>query len=142
MDLTNANEAQKAAIMYLCGPCLVLAGPGSGKTYTITNRILYLLEQGIPPESILVITFMKEAALSMQSRFQEMASAAYPVNFGTFHSIFFHILRESHTLKSNQLLGHSEKSALLLPILKKYEKVSEAFDEYLDSCEFDELIDE
>ncbi|WP_276947802.1 ATP-dependent helicase [Acetatifactor muris] len=125
MDLTNANEAQKAAIMYLCGPCLVLAGPGSGKTYTITNRILYLLEQGIPPESILVITFMKEAALSMQSRFQEMASAAYPVNFGTFHSIFFHILRESHTLKSNQLLGHSEKSALLLPILKKYETSQE-----------------
>ena len=97
MDLTSANEPQKAAIMHLRGPCLVLAGPGSGKTYTITNRILYLLEQGIPPESILVITFMKEAALSMQNRFQEMAvvnlpssggqaivhKPSYPVNFGT-----------------------------------------------------------
>ena len=66
MDLTSANEAQKKAIMHLRGPCLVLAGPGSGKTFVITNRILYLLEQGVPPEKILVITFMKEAALSMQ----------------------------------------------------------------------------
>lgn len=122
MDLTNANEAQKAAIMHLYGPCLVLAGPGSGKTYTITNRILYLLEQGVPPESILVITFMKEAALSMQNRFQEMAAAVYPVHFGTFHSIFYHILKESNTLKSNKILTGSEKSKLLLPILQKWEK--------------------
>lgn len=120
MDLTNANEAQKAAIMHLRGPCLVLAGPGSGKTYTITNRILYLLEQGVPPESILVITFMKEAALSMQKRFQEMAAAIYPVHFGTFHSVFYHILRESNTLSSNKILTSSEKNNLLFPILKKY----------------------
>ncbi|MCI9336438.1 MAG: ATP-dependent helicase [Lachnospiraceae bacterium] len=125
MDLTNANQAQKNAIMHLRGPCLVLAGPGSGKTYTITNRILYLLEQGVVPERILVITFMKEAALSMQNRFQEMAKAAggpsfYPVNFGTFHSIFYHILRESKALKSNELLKHSEKKNLIIPILKTY----------------------
>nr|WP_305133409.1 ATP-dependent helicase [uncultured Acetatifactor sp.] len=142
MDLTNANEAQKAAIMHLCGPCLVLAGPGSGKTYTITNRILYLLEQGIPPESILVITFMKEAALSMQNRFQEMAAATYPVNFGTFHSIFYHILRESNTLKSNQLLGQSEKNALLLPILKKYEKYQEDGTAEVSSKNTDSLNDD
>ncbi len=134
MDLTNANEPQKAAIMHLRGPCLVLAGPGSGKTYTITNRILYLLEQGVPPESVLVITFMKEAALSMQNRFREMAAADYssrsnirtphapsfPVNFGTFHSVFYHILKESNTLKSTELLSNSEKKNLILPILKTY----------------------
>ncbi len=129
MRLTNANEAQKNAIMHLRGPCLVLAGPGSGKTFTITNRILYLLEQGVPPERILVITFMKEAALSMQNRFQEMACgtgsairgpAFYPVNFGTFHSIFYHILRESKALKSNELLKSSEKKNLIIPILKTY----------------------
>lgn len=131
MDLTHANEPQKAAIMHLRGPCLVLAGPGSGKTYTITNRILYLLEQGIPPESILVITFMKEAALSMQDRFREMSpprhgsKAFYPVNFGTFHSIFYHILKESNVLKSNQLLSNSEKKNLILPILREYEKKRE-----------------
>lgn len=132
MDLRNANEPQKAAIMHLRGPCLVLAGPGSGKTYTITNRILYLLEQGIPPESILVITFMKEAALSMQNRFQEMSAAdrdpsaiqkpSYPVNFGTFHSIFYHILKASNALKSNKLLSNPEKKNLIYPILKTLEK--------------------
>lgn len=135
MDLSSANEPQKAAIMHLRGPCLVLAGPGSGKTYTITNRILYLLEQGIPPESILVITFMKEAALSMQNRFQEMSAAnsvsgkpptghkpSYPVNFGTFHSVFYHILKASNALKSTKLLSNSEKKNLILPILKTYDK--------------------
>lgn len=130
MDLTNANQAQRNAIMHLRGPCLVLAGPGSGKTYTITNRILYLLEQGIPPERILVITFMKEAALSMQNRFQEMAkesggSRFYPVNFGTFHSIFYHILRESKVLRSSELLKNSEKKNLITPILKTYAKNQE-----------------
>lgn len=132
MDLSNANEPQKKAIMHLRGPCLVLAGPGSGKTYTITNRILYLLEQGISPERILVITFMKEAALSMQNRFLQMAGTAgsnsaggipyYPVNFGTFHSIFYHILKESKALKSNELLKNSEKKKLIIPILKTYEE--------------------
>lgn len=134
MNLTKANEPQKAAIMHLRGPCLVLAGPGSGKTYTITNRILYLLEQGVLPESILVITFMKEAACSMQNRFRDMAAQSdtkrdrtvhtpyYPVNFGTFHSIFYHILKESNALKSNKLLHNSEKKSLILPILKAYEK--------------------
>lgn len=137
MDLRTANEPQKAAIMHLRGPCLVLAGPGSGKTFVITNRILYLLEQGVPPESILVITFMKEAALSMQNRFQEMAAAGtasssggfsadhkptYPVNFGTFHSVFYHILKASNVLKSTKLLSSSEKKNLIFPILKTYEK--------------------
>ena len=130
MDLTSANEAQKKAIMHLRGPCLVLAGPGSGKTFVITNRILYLLEQGVPPEKILVITFMKEAALSMQKRFQEMANpggggAFYPVNFGTFHSIFYHILKESKALKSGELLKNSEKKNLIIPILKTYENSRE-----------------
>ena len=137
MDLRTANEPQKAAIMHLRGPCLVLAGPGSGKTFVITNRILYLLEQGVPPESILVITFMKEAALSMQNRFQDMAAAGtasssgrfasghkptYPVNFGTFHSVFYHILKASNALKSTKLLSNSEKKNLIFPILKTYEK--------------------
>lgn len=124
MDIQDANESQRAAIMHLRGPCLVLAGPGSGKTYTITKRILYLLEQGIPPESVLVITFTKEAALSMQNRFLEMAGAGhagapvYPVCFGTFHSVFFHILKQSNALKSNRLLSGREKKSLLLPILE------------------------
>jgi len=122
--LGTMNEAQRQAVLHREGPLLLLAGPGSGKTFTITNRILYLLEQGVAPEAILVITFTKEAALSMQNRFQEMSCADsmkfYPVNFGTFHSVFYHILKESHVLKSNALLKASEKKNLLFPILKNY----------------------
>ena len=120
--LSKMNEAQRQAVVHGEGPLLLLAGPGSGKTFTITNRILYLLEQGVAPEAILVITFTKEAALSMQNRFQELAASGgsiyYPVNFGTFHSVFYHILQESHVLQSNQLLHLSEKKTLLFPILQ------------------------
>ena len=149
MDLSSANEPQKAAIMHLRGPCLVLAGPGSGKTFTITNRILYLLEQGIPPESILVITFMKEAALSMQNRFREMCAGgaaksaggghipSQPVNFGTFHSVFYHILKESNVLKSNKLLGSSEKKNLIIPILRTYEQQQKKQEEEQNSLNDD-----
>lgn len=122
--LSKMNEAQRQAVVHGEGPLLLLAGPGSGKTFTITNRILYLLEQGVAPEAILVITFTKEAALSMQNRFQELAASGgsiyYPVNFGTFHSVFYHILQESHVLQSNQLLRLSEKKTLLFPILQSY----------------------
>lgn len=122
MDLKGMNEAQRAAVLHGEGPLLLLAGPGSGKTFTITNRILYLVEQGAAPESILVITFMKEAALSMQERFHRMSKKIYPVNFGTFHSVFYHILKESHILKSGNLLSNSEKKNLMISVLKNHEK--------------------
>lgn len=132
IDLSAMNGPQRQAVVHGEGPLLLLAGPGSGKTFTITNRILYLLEQGVSPETILVITFTKEAALSMQNRFQKMSAApqpsaapvtaSYPVNFGTFHSVFYHILKESNPLKSGNLLKNSEKKNLLLPILDTYEK--------------------
>lgn len=113
------------AITHGEGPCLVLAGPGSGKTFTITRRILYLLEQGVGPETILVITFTKEAALSMQERFWRMQGAgpAGSVNFGTFHSVFYHILRESKALSSGNLLKLSDKKKLIFPILRDRKSV-------------------
>ena len=124
LKLDGMNEAQRQAVLHKEGPVLLLAGPGSGKTFTIAGRILCLLERGVPPESILVITFMKEAALSMQERFRRMcaSSVSYPVNFGTFHSAFYHILKESHALHSDRILKTSEKKNLLIPILKIYEK--------------------
>ena len=89
------NEAQYKAITHGTGPMLVLAGPGSGKTFTVTQRIKYLIEHhNIKPESILVITFTKAAAREMQERFLRLNDhKSYPVNFGTFHAIFFHILK-------------------------------------------------
>lgn len=118
-DLDDMNDAQRKAVTHTGGPLLVLAGPGSGKTFTITRRILYLIEHGVPPERILVITFTREAALSMQRRFQETSQIPRPVNFGTFHSVFFQILRKSNVLKSAELLSNSEKKNLLIPILQK-----------------------
>lgn len=78
LDLNSLNEAQRRAVTWDGGPLLLLAGPGSGKTYTITKRILYLLERGIPPEEILVITFTKEAARAMQGRFQQLSDFFSP----------------------------------------------------------------
>lgn len=121
LDLGSLNEAQREAVMHGEGALLVLAGPGSGKTYTITQRIFYLLErENVKPENILVITFTKDAALSMQNRFQQLSPQILPVNFGTFHSVFYHILRESHILNPNQLLTEAQKRKLITPILKEY----------------------
>lgn len=126
LDLNDMNPAQRKAVTQTDGPLLVLAGPGSGKTFTVTRRILFLLEQGVPPEQILVITFTREAAQSMQRRFQEASKSFQPVNFGTFHSVFFHILQRSNALKSTKLLTNLEKKNLILPILKKYQNNTES----------------
>ena len=121
LDLTGLNEAQRKAVTHGEGPLLLLAGPGSGKTFTITNRILYLLEKGAAPEQLLVITFTKEAALSMQRRFQEMCgSIVYPVNFGTFHSCFYHILQQAGAVNAKKIIKNSEKISLLLSVLKQF----------------------
>ena len=122
LDLSDMNESQRRAVTYGEGPLLLLAGPGSGKTFTITRRILWLLEQGVPPDRILVITFTREAAESMQRRFQKVSKGLRPVNFGTFHSVFFHMLRSSDTLKSLELLTNTQKYQILLPILKAHQE--------------------
>ncbi len=91
------SEDQSEAIRFASGPCQIIAGPGSGKTFVLVEHITYLIESlHISPSSILVLTFSKAAALEMQTRFQERTSSAYPdVTFGTFHSVFYHILRLS-----------------------------------------------
>lgn len=101
------------------GPLLVLAGPGAGKTFTMTHRILYLMqEKGVPPEQILAMTFAKEAAMSMEKRFHALCEAnlsrnSYKsVTFGTFHSVFYHILRQSSD-NHFQLISEQEKHELL-----------------------------
>ena len=122
IDYSRLNEAQRLAVTHGEGPLLLLAGPGSGKTFTITQRILYLLEQGIAPEEILVITFTKDAAASMQQRFRKISPTNLPVNFGTFHSVFYHMLKTSNFVRTENLLNNSQKKKLLIPILKEYSK--------------------
>ncbi len=116
----DMNDSQRQAVNWTGGPLLVLAGPGSGKTFTITRRILYLLEHGTPPERILVITFTKEAAISMQQRFRASSKKFYPVNFGTFHSVFYQIVKSSDPFANMKILNNSEKKKIIFPILKSF----------------------
>ena len=113
------NSAQVAAITHEFGPVLCLAGPGSGKTFTLTYRIRYLiLEKHIDPARILVITFSKAAAKQMEQRFYKiMNDQYYPVRFGTFHAIFFQILSryEGYTIKD--ILTLSQKKKYLKTVL-------------------------
>ena len=111
----SLNHAQKEAVAHYQGPCMVLAGPGSGKTLTIAKRIEYLIkEYKVRPEEILVITFTKYAAAEMRQRFYRvMGNQQLPVTFGTFHGIFYGILKWAYRIGQDNLLLDEEKSALV-----------------------------
>ncbi len=96
MDLLNdLNEAQRAAVEYIDGPSLVIAGAGSGKTRVLTYKIAYLLSQGMKPWSIMALTFTNKAAREMKERIGRLVGddLAQHLYMGTFHSIFSRILR-------------------------------------------------
>ena len=96
MDLLNdLNEAQRAAVEYIDGPSLVIAGAGSGKTRVLTYKIAYLLNQGMKPWSIMALTFTNKAAREMKERIGKLVGddLAQHLYMGTFHSIFSRILR-------------------------------------------------
>ena len=124
------NQAQKQAISHNRGPCLVLAGPGSGKTLTIVNRIKYLIEDcEVRPEEILVITFTKYAAKEMKLRLQSlMEGKRLPVTMGTFHGIYYGILKWAYKLGSENIFGEENRYRLLRQIVHQQEGL-EIFDE-------------
>ena len=94
-DNMRPDPAQLEAIRHGAGPCAVIAGPGSGKTFVLTHRIRHLIRSGhAAPGQILVLTFSRAAAAEMQGRFLRSA-ADHEVVFGTFHAVFYRILRES-----------------------------------------------
>lgn len=105
------SEAQKEAITHKQGPMLVLAGPGSGKTLVITKRTQHLIEEyGINPARILVITFTKAAAEEMKERFIKlMEGKNLGVNFGTFHAVFFKILRYAYNYNASNIISDEQK---------------------------------
>lgn len=109
------NSAQIQAITHKEGPCMVLAGPGSGKTTVITKRIEYLIQkEGVSPEEILVITFSKAASKEMRERFHALhPEHHYPVTFGTFHGIFYGILKWAYKIGSDNILTEEEKYQIL-----------------------------
>ncbi len=117
----NVNEAQFAAITHGDGAMLVLAGPGSGKTLVITQRIRYLIEEHqVKPEDILVITFTKAAAVEMQERFLKISNQkGCPVNFGTFHATFFNILKYTYKFTAENIIRERDKYNLIAQIMSK-----------------------
>ena len=114
------NKGQIRAIRHKDGPMLVLAGPGSGKTFVITHRIAYLISEcKIPPNNILVITFTKAAALEMQARANQLIGRSAYVSFGTFHSVFYQILKKSDRYRSLTLVSEQERHAFFKAFLSE-----------------------
>ena len=126
------------AIMHANGPAMILAGPGSGKTFVIVRRLVRLIENGVDPSKILVITFTKAAAIEMQIRFLKLTDSSYPeVSFGTFHSVFYQIIRNNSSKDSNiQIATNKFRTEIvrdILSLLKASSKISQ--DEYDDGLE-------
>ena len=115
----SLNHAQTEAVANNKGPCMVLAGPGSGKTLTIAKRIEYLImKHKVRPEEILVITFTKYAAWEMKNRTRSICGpSSYAVTFGTFHGIYYGILKWAYRLNQSNLLSDEEKYRILREIL-------------------------
>lgn len=115
MPARKCTPEQKRAICHTAGPAQILAGPGSGKTFVTVHRIRHLiLEEGVDPSHILVITFTKAAALEMQQRFYTlMEGEKPPVWFGTFHAIFYHILKQSAQYRDYTIITDAEKKKLI-----------------------------
>lgn len=126
MDLLNdLNEAQRAAVEYIDGPSLVIAGAGSGKTRVLTYKIAYLLSQGMKPWSIMALTFTNKAAREMKERIGKLVGndLAQHLYMGTFHSIFSRILRaEAEHIGFNNnftIYDESDSRSLIKAIVKK-----------------------
>ncbi len=123
MDISFLNENQQKAVIHKEGPMLVLAGAGSGKTSVLTNRIAYLIEEGVSPANILAITFTNKAAREMKERVTKLIGAdARYIQISTFHSFGLKILKENY-----EFLGYDKNFIILdsddtLTVVKKLMK--------------------
>lgn len=107
----NIDYSQINAIRHKDGPAIILAGPGSGKTTVITRRVQHLMEQyRIEPEHILVITFSRAAAAEMRERFFKLSGGhKFPVTFGTFHAVYFSILKHAYGYTANNIVREEQR---------------------------------
>jgi len=132
MRKLSLNKKQQIAEQHITGPMMVLAGPGSGKTAVITARAAFLVASGVPAHNILVITYSKAAASEMENRFRNMYDDTVPqVTFGTFHSVFFRMLRRKHSYNLDQIFGEGERRTLIRGFLTEMEYDQD--DEFLSS---------
>lgn len=121
--MCNLNEFQEQAVCHKDGPALVLAGPGSGKTLVVTRRVKQLIEEyKVPPGEILVITFTRAAAREMQARFEGLVGGRkLPVTFGTFHSVYFRVLKHAYHYDAAQIIGEEKRLRFLSEELSETE---------------------
>ena len=126
------NEVQREAVQHIDGPMLVVAGPGSGKTLVITERTRYLIEEKrIPEDQMLVITFTKAAAGEMKERFlHQRKTSRTGVSFGTFHAVFFTILKHAYHFNSTNIVREEVRLQYMKDIIHRMEL------EYEDEKEF------
>lgn len=125
------SRSQTEAIKHKDGPALILAGPGSGKTAVITERTSRLItEHGVDPSRILVITFTRAAAREMEERFIRRMGKKYPVTFGTFHAVFFTVLKYAYHFHAGNIIKEDVKYQYMREI------VAHMGLEYDDEAEF------
>ena len=129
------NDNQRQAVMHKDGACMVIAGPGAGKTATITARVAHLIQDfKVTPSSILVATFTKAAAKEMKERFLCMTSRTYSeVTFGTFHGIFFGILKQAYQINGRNILSEEEKYDIIREIISHIEVTIEDEGDFISS---------
>ena len=121
INIDGLNANQKSAVSHIDGPCMVLAGPGSGKTRVITYRIANMVvNHNIRPTSILAISFTKASSLEMKNRAISLSKDARmnKVSYGTFHSVFFRILRHFEKYSLESILDEKSKRIAINCILK------------------------
>ncbi|MGI8256057.1 ATP-dependent helicase [Blautia difficilis] len=128
------NPSQLRAITHLSGPMMVLAGPGSGKTSVIVERTAYMINEGkIPASSILVVTFSRAAATEMKERFLKFVNSdRSEVTFGTFHGIFYGILKAAYNLNASNILSEEEKYSILREMTEKFGQEMEQEGDFLE----------
>ncbi len=119
--MQKPNSSQLKAISHVNGPMMVIAGPGSGKTFVITKRVRFLVEEKkINPSHILVITFTKAAAKEMQERYENLTGKKDGrVTFGTFHAVFFKILKLAYGYNAGHIIKEEKKYEMLQHILNQ-----------------------
>ncbi|CDC36564.1 putative ATP-dependent DNA helicase PcrA [Butyrivibrio sp. CAG:318] len=114
------NNSQLKAVKHKTGPMLVIAGPGSGKTTVLTARIRNLIEEySVNPANILVITFTKAAANEMKSRFNNMMGRSTNVTFGTFHAVFFMILRAAYNYSVDSIIKEDVRQNIIKQAIER-----------------------
>ena len=122
----RTSLAQEKAINHFLGPAMVIAGPGSGKTFVLTRRIQALIQRyKVSPDKICVITFTKAAANEMRERYLLLDNSSYQVTFGTFHSIFFQLLKDKYS--NLKILDNPLKSKIIKQLHEELQVKNNSF---------------